>query len=94
MTGSKQRGARRFDWFESPKSSVWWSNQPSTVYSRFRRTTSPSIKPFVIQPHLVRDLVGLDEDRLGFGSGWVSGVLEVHLYRCQVGLELVARRDR
>jgi hypothetical protein len=31
----------------------------------------------LIQPHLVRDLVGLDEDRLGFRSGFVGGVLEV-----------------
>jgi hypothetical protein len=41
--------------------------------------TSPDHQPInhlIIQPHLVRDLIGLDEDRLGIRSGCVGGVLE------------------
>jgi hypothetical protein len=34
------------------------------------------LKHLVIQPQSVRDLVGLDEDRLGFRSGIVGWVLE------------------
>ena len=32
------------------------------------------------QTHLVRDLVGFDENRLGFRGGLVGEVLEVHLH--------------
>jgi hypothetical protein len=35
-----------------------------------------AIHHLIIQPHLVRDLVGLDEDRLGFRDVFVSQVLE------------------
>jgi hypothetical protein len=50
-------------------------------------TRPPAPHPLVIQPHLVRDLAGFDENRIGFRDESVSPVSEGHTYSSQPGLD-------